>query len=887
MAVRKSIGNANSSVILIFVLTVPCYAVAADWQVRIGDDISVEVLCGGSPVVRSGYVFWGANWKYAGARMELGESSAADKTFTGQVAGLGLEIEGKIASSAANKLKYTWAINAREDLSNIIGGGIEFRLSLDDPSLGGGASEPVLLADNRGWRWDVSPEGPVVVEFDKPIANVYFERGNKGQIRAMFVGQNVSQGRQTVSMTITLPQGGSIARTLGERYGSADTAGWFSDALQHDASPVDLSFLNHTPAGKFGFVKARGDKLVFENGGEVRFWGGNIAAYAIYVDKSQIEAQAERIARLGYNLMRFHHHDSTGWVGRTVIDKNRADSQHLDDEVMDRLDYWIKCLRDRGVYVWLDLHVGRLFKDGDDIGEGFEEMMRRGKAGQGTEGKGYCYFNPRIEQLMKDFNDKYLNHVNKYTHLAYKDDPAVMGLLITNENDITSHFGNLMLADKNNPYHNRIFEAAARAFAEAHGLDAGGTMRTWEPGPSKLFLADWEYRWNRRMLDALKALGVKVPVTTTQMWGGMSLFGLPSVASSGIIDVHSYGSAEALSVNPRFKDNYISYIAAGAAWGKPLSITEWNVPFPAVDRFTAPMYVASVSALQGWDAPMIYNYSQQTFGKPSRQGTWSTFSDVGITAIMPAAALLYRRGDVSAAKEQYCIAMDRQKQYMEDSHPRNMASLRTLVERSKVTIYMADTKELDWDTAGRPGGAVRLVEADRDFTGPGDTVRSDTGELARDWMKGYQVIDTARTQAVQGWIGGEKLELKASSFNIATPKAAVAVSSLDGATIGRSSRVLITAVARAAPSAGGRMPMLSEPVKGEIRIAGPRGLELVPLTGDGMEMEGIELQYTGGRYIVELPAERGTHWFLLAKRRWYDKSDLQSRQYFSFFCPVF
>ena len=78
-------------------------------------------------------------------------------------------------------------------------------------------------------------------------------------------------------------------------------------------------------------------------------------------------------------------------------------------------------------------------------------MVRRGRDGQGAEAKGYCYFNDRVEALMQDFNEKYLSHVNRYTGLAYKDDPAVMGLLVTNENDLTCHFGNLMLGDKNNP----------------------------------------------------------------------------------------------------------------------------------------------------------------------------------------------------------------------------------------------------------------------------------------------------------------------------------------------------------------------------------------------------------------------------------------------------
>jgi len=262
---------------------------------------------------------------------------------------------------------------------------------------------------------------------------------------------------------------------------------------------------------------------------------------------------------------------------------------------------------------------------------------------------------------------------------------------------------------------------------------------------------------------------------------------------------------------------------------------------------------------------MIYNYSQQGFGTPSRQGTWSSFSDLGLTGLMPAAALLYRQGHVQEGKESYCIMLDKQKLYMENSHPSNMAALRTLVERSKVAIGLTDTKELDWDEQSKVDTNVKVItDLNRDFIGAGHSeVSSDTGELVRNWVKGYQVINTDKTQAVHGWIGGEKFELKGVSFEIQTPKAAVAVSSVDGKAIGVSRNVLITAIARVVASDGGRMPLLSEPVKGIMHIAGPAGLKLVPLGGDGSKLDSVEAPYLDGGYIVKLPAQRGAHWFLL------------------------
>ncbi len=818
--------------------------------------------CAITPPWSARTTFWGPQWKWAGAQTRLVESATGERKLAGRVRDLGLEISGTITSPAPNQLRFQWRLEAERDLEGIIGGGLEFNLALESPALGPGPGEPVLLEGNRGWRWATPARGSVEVVFDPPLANLYFERGQKRQIRAMLVGQRLARGSHTIAMTVTLPPGGAIAKSLAERYGAEDTQHWFSGALRPDTSPVDLSFLNHKPAGKLGFVRADGDRLVFGDGSEARFWGGNLAAYALFVDKETIRAQANRIARLGYNLMRIHHHDSTRWVARTVIDKRQPDSQHLDDEVMDRLDYWIKCLKDEGVYIWLDLHVGRVFTEADGIGEGFAEMAQHG-----GEAKGYCYFNDRVEALMRDFNQKYLTHVNRYTGLAYKDDPAIMGLLLTNENDLTCHFGNLMLGDKGNPYHHKLFQAAVAAFAQAKGLPPEQTWRTWEPGPAKLFLADREYQWNRRMLAHLEKLGVRACVSTTQMWGDMILCGLPPLTAGSIIDVHSYGQAEALSANPRYDDNYVTYMAVGQVWGKPVSITEWNVPYPARDRFTAPLYVASIAALQGWDAPMIYNYSQESF-QPSRPSTWSTYSDLALTGLMPAAAMLFRQSHVQPARNTYCLMLDRDRLCYQASHPRNLAALRTLVEQSKVVLGLPDVPELDWDAASDPPPGVRRITAlDRDFIPAGqDFVRSDTLELTRNWVRGAQAIDTPQTQAVHGWIGGEVIRLRHVSFHIDTPKAAVAVTSLDGQPIDTSRRLLLTAVARVVPSPGGKMPMLSEPVRGQLEIEGRPGLKLVPLAPDGKALPAVPVTYAKRRYVLALPAPRGTHWFLLTDR---------------------
>src|SRR5262249_14546811 len=153
----------------------------------------------------------------------------------------------------------------------------------------------------------------------------------------------------------------------------------------------------------------REDALVFDDGTPVRFWGTNLAAYALFgTDRENVKLQARRLSKLGFNLVRFHHHDSP-WVNPNIFgDAKSLDTQHLSPAMFDKLDWWIKCLKDEGIYVWFDLEVGRNLKAGDGI-DHFNEISRGKPA---ADLKGFNYVNDSIEQAMQRFNEAYLSHLN-------------------------------------------------------------------------------------------------------------------------------------------------------------------------------------------------------------------------------------------------------------------------------------------------------------------------------------------------------------------------------------------------------------------------------------------------------------------------------------------
>lgn len=639
--------------------------------------------------------------------------------------------------------------------------------------------------------------------------------------------------------------------------------GWHQNALPMDRSPVDLSFLNRDdrPAGKRGFVRAQGEHLLFGDGTPARFWGTNLQAHALFAtDDDNIRKQARRIAQLGFNLIRIHHHDSA-WVAPNIFANPARDTRTLSAEALRKLDLWIACLKEQGVYVWLDLHVGRAFTGNDGIRE-FKELSR-GKSA--SEAKGFNYFNPDIQARMQEFNASCLKHVNHYTGIAYRDDPAIMAVLITNENDLTHHYGNGFLANKGVPEHSRAFFADAKRFAEASRFSFDRITRTWEPGEAKIYLNDVEHRFNQIMITHLRQLGVRSLIATTSSWGGMGLSGLPSLTDGGIIDVHSYGGTAELSRNPRNDPGFLAWIGAAQVAGKPLSVSEWNLePFPAADRFLAPLFLAGIASLQGWDALMLYGYGQKPLNGPVPASNYTSLNDPAVMGLMPAAALLFRQGHVSRSRNDYALALDRTAFFFARQDPASSKTIRTLLETSRFSVRMPKVAELPWLQSGSLNEkAIVLRDMQRDFIPAGQTfVVSDTDELRRDWVKGIQTVNTARSQIAAGAIGGETIQLANVSFDIRTPQAVAAVQSLEDRPISRSRRILISLMARARPDEANPAHFLTEPVTGTLSIAAPRGLRLYPAARQGGRQQSLAVTFRNGRYTINLSEATG-HWLVL------------------------
>lgn len=624
--------------------------------------------------------------------------------------------------------------------------------------------------------------------------------------------------------------------------------------------PVDLSFMNHKPAGALGRVRAAGDALVFGDGSPARFWGVNVQAYALFrTRRSLIAEHAERLARMGVNLVRIHHHDSD-WVTPNVFGKKDNRGSALSADSLDKLDIWISELRKQGIYIWLDLHVARRINTRDPQGLDFDEIINGPFEG---DLRGYNFVNDDVKTLMQDFNEAYLTHVNPYTGMAYKDDPAIAVVMITNENDLSKHYGAKLLAENGAPNHEARYRALADAFARQHGLDPETSWQFWTWGDAKLFIADLEHRFYEDMTAHLRGLGYEGLITTSNFWGGMSLAALPALAGGDLIDVHSYGRDGDLALDPDAQADLLSNIAAAHVTGLPLSVSEWNIfDGHSADRLWTGMRVASMAAFQDWDAMMLYGYAQ----RPLRRGgggyldKWHAANDPDLITTLPASALIYRMQHVAPAETAYVIRPTAEDIFGADQTADTVAALRHLPQQARVSLALPTSPQLPWiKTTQIPDDAIVLEGLEH-----APTPALPPAPFRHEPTRGVFTLDAAQSQVVAGQLNKTALELSGLTVDLAHDQAVVAVQSVSAAGLAQAERVLISVALPNQKHQGRRGRVTSEPLNGTISFDAAAGLQLqsiVPRTRRAR----ITHREENGRHTIRLTDAPGALWLVLAR----------------------
>ena len=623
-----------------------------------------------------------------------------------------------------------------------------------------------------------------------------------------------------------------------------------------DHLPLDLSFVfaSEKPAGKHGFLRVQGDHMEFEDGTEARFWGTCFNSGANFPSHDDSEMIARRLAKFGVNIIRTHQMDAE-WATPNIFQFNRFkpkdDTRSLDPESMERLDYLIYCLRQEGIYIYLDMLTYRQFRPGDGV-DAVDQLPQAAKP--------YIYFDRRLIELQKDFNRDLWLHTNPYTKLAYKDDPAIVLCELVNEADLFAQPPVL------EPYRSRL-EARYRAWAEERGLPlpAGKVDFSKPDGQMGRFFVDVQSDYYREMIAHLRDIGVRVPIAGTN-WS-ISLGVLASQAATDFTDGHAYWnfptweSPNGCITRPMVgvADNIFHQLSFERLLDRPYFVSEWDHAWPDEWRAESPLLYAAVAALQGWTGVTIHTYRYSTRGPvdcisggastingiPYRNH-FDTFNDPAKFGLFYQAALILRRGDVRPAEKSLAIEVPADPDWPL-IRPDKVKALAVVSEQHRVGLCPPGlTAQADLRTA--PDQPTVAEEA-------GEVV-SDTGELRRSWARRFGVIDTPRTKVAYGFLGeAGRLQLQGLELEVATDFATLALSSLTDEAIADSDTLLLTAVgrcqntgeeydeARTRQLSRGHAPVLIEPIQAKVRLHTSRPNLKVWVVSDKAEV------------VTRLPAE--------------------------------
>jgi hypothetical protein len=643
-------------------------------------------------------------------------------------------------------------------------------------------------------------------------------------------------------------------------------------------SALDMSRLLHAPAGKYGFLKASGNRFYFQNqpgAPTVRFFGTNLSASANNPpDVTAAAGTAERLRRAGINIVRHHHMDAASVYGPngplnsfSLIDYSKGTSQSLHAGNLDKFDRFVAELHKRGIYSYVDLLVTREARAGDNV-PSWDKLPKGWK--------GVAVFNRRLIQLQKDYATKLLTHVNPYTGRSLANSPGMVLIEIANENDLWKSPPTV------EPYVTELNNLWL-GWLRKHGLSANTAKNT--PHYQR-FLYDLHLAYYKEMVAHLRSIGIKVPITGTNWGSSLSL--LAANAQMEFTDAHAYWDhpSSYKDPNPTFKNtpmvltspftgqaSTLQGLASFTVPNRPFFVSEWWHPFPTQYRAEGVPWTAAMANLQGWAGIAVYSYRHTSdLSVGHIDGPFETALDPCFFGLVPASALLFHRGDVAAARELVLANM---------SDPFLSTQLLNTAIRSSVGT--ARTRMLlKGDTISEP---AKILKPSESLIPLGATETADPKrQLVHMFKKGVVLIDTPRSQGAIGFVTPAEvsgIKLKDVVIKAETKFATIMVSSLDdGIPITNASKLLISAVGRSENTGQvfvqegsvwrspirGTKPVLVEPVKAKISLPAGKTYAVYPLRPDGTRQLAMKMTVQSGQSLVIGSTGRTSIWYEAVKQ---------------------
>ncbi len=406
-------------------------------------------------------------------------------------------------------------------------------------------------------------------------------------------------------------------------------------------SILDFSFLQDAPAGKYGRIIRDGNKLVFEESKDkqIRLFGTVLKYSAAFMDKDYCDRLVKYLAACGYNAVRISSVDDI------LCDKVAANgSTNLDKDKLDQLDYFISALKEKGIYVSLDLYACRILREGE-IPETTTVVKQEVK-----------YLFPLLDSAMKNWEDyvkNLMNHENPYTKTVWKNETALFSLTLVADNNLYQP-----LLERNSEVQ-AIFQTQFEQWLKTQN---GGIKERDQAEQMQIFFMNKQKSAVEKMTAFLKAEGVKALISDGISAG--TPLALSYKTKSELIEAEAKWDAPVFMEKPgllpsrftgkssvsRFAKNP-GQVFAARLLDRPF-IAEYAFSYPSQFRNESGLLTGAYASLQNWNGIYRYCHSMNMSGE---------FHDMALTYYSTAldpinilsdriAALLFLRGDLKSSQ---------------------------------------------------------------------------------------------------------------------------------------------------------------------------------------------------------------------------------------------
>ncbi len=396
-----------------------------------------------------------------------------------------------------------------------------------------------------------------------------------------------------------------------------------------DAPAGKHGALRTTPAGHFEFTERPGER--------VRFAGVNLNYSAQFLSNTDADTLADTLARSGYNTVRLHHFDGQ-------LRLSGGHSYQIDPAKLERLDYLFHALKQRGLYISIDLYSARGFSP--------DEIASFGLSGTSISANTFKALIPiddHAYQSWRRYTEALLTHVNPHTGMTWADDPALIGICPVNEDNLYNHY------DANATVRARYEAAFDQAYPPAGETAAERNAKRYH------HLCEMHAASDARLLAYVRSLGVKAMLSGTNYGATQALayqriaydyvdnhsyFNHPSYPGGGTLPLNSHNDSLVRRRATMPRD-----VMPTRIFGRPFTVTEWNACRPNPFRGEAAVIMPAYASLQDWDGLWCFQYgdTRDMVIDGGVSGAFAVASDpIGLIASRMT-SLLFQRGDIAPA----------------------------------------------------------------------------------------------------------------------------------------------------------------------------------------------------------------------------------------------